>query len=102
MSSMVVTIGEAGESHRCTFLRPRPDRPVLELEHTDRFRKVANRYPRRVNEAYSFDIARALADDDETVAATVAHWEAAQGLEPRDWIAIGHAEGRTVDAQREP
>lgn len=64
----------------------------LALAHTNRFRKVATRYPRRVNEAYGFDQARALADDDVTVAATVAAWELVNGLTPRNWLAIGRAE----------
>lgn len=67
---------------------------ALGIEHTNRFRKVSNRYPRRVNEAYGFDTARALADTDDEVAANVAEWERAQGLEPRDWQAIGREEGR--------
>jgi hypothetical protein len=46
--------------------------------------KVANRYPRRIAEAYDGDITRALADDDETVAATVADWERRHGLVVRD------------------
>jgi predicted esterase len=65
----------------------------LAVAHTNRFRRVSNRYPRRVNEAYGFDQARALADDDATVAATVEAWERAQGLAPRDWVAIGRDEG---------
>ena len=64
------------------------------LAQTNRFRQVANRYARRVHEAYGGDEARALADDDETVAATVAAWERANGLEVRDWVAIGKEEGR--------
>ena len=55
---------------------------------------MANRYALRVHEAHGGDEARALADDDETVAATVAAWERANGLEVRDWVAIGKEEGR--------
>jgi hypothetical protein len=63
-------------------------------QHSDRFRTVANRYPRRVAEAYGGDLARAMGDDDATVAERVRQWEIAQGLEPTDWIAVGKAEGR--------
>jgi len=61
------------------------------LRHSERFRQVANRYPSRVAEAYG-GIKRAMRDTDEQVAATVAEWERKQGLEPRDWPAIGAAE----------
>lgn len=64
------------------------------LRHAERFRRVSDRYPRRVSEAYGGDLQRAMADSDEEVAAKVAEWERAQGLEPRDWRAIGRAEGR--------
>ena len=57
--------------------------------HVERFRKVSNRYPRRVAEAYGGDLGRAMADSDKQVAGTVAAWERSQGLEPFDWIAIG-------------
>jgi hypothetical protein len=66
------------------------------VAYSTRFRKVSTRYPRRVAEAYDGDIERALADDDETVAAAVADWERRQGIEPRDWPAIG-AEERADD-----
>jgi hypothetical protein len=33
----------------------------------------------------------------EQVAATVREWEVGQGLEPRDWTAIGRDEGRDDD-----
>jgi hypothetical protein len=62
------------------------------LAHTERFRKVSPRYPRRVAEAYGGNLERALADSDEEVAATVAAWEQAHGLDPRDWSAVGAAE----------
>jgi hypothetical protein len=57
--------------------------------HSERFRKVSTRYPRRVSQAYEGDLSRALADTDQQVAATVRAWERSQGLEPRNWIAIG-------------
>jgi hypothetical protein len=62
------------------------------VAHAIRFRKVSNRYSRRVAEAYAGDVERAMADDDETVAATVAAWERDQGITPRDWPAIGREE----------
>ena len=61
----------------------------VSIRHSDRLRKVSNRYPRRVAEAYDGDLARAMADNDEQVAATVAASERRQGLEPRDSRAIG-------------
>jgi len=60
-----------------------------EAQHTLRFRKVATGYPRAVALAYGRDLARAAADTDEQVAAAVAAWERAEGIEPRDWPAIG-------------
>jgi hypothetical protein len=59
------------------------------VAHSERFRRISNRYPRRVSDAYGGDLARAMADSDKQVAGTVAAWETSQGLEPRDWIAIG-------------
>jgi hypothetical protein len=50
-----------------------------------------------VTYAYGGDLARAMADDDAQVAATVAAWERAQGWEPREWYAIGREEGRGLD-----
>lgn len=67
-------------------------RDPIAVEHTNRFRRVSTRYPRRVSEAYGFDQALAMADSDEEVAATVAEWERQQGLTPRDWQAIGREE----------
>lgn len=64
--------------------------------HSERFRAVSTRYPRRVAEAYAGDIARAAADDDAQVADTVAAWERAHGLPVRDWYALG-AEERDED-----
>jgi hypothetical protein len=55
----------------------------------ERFRKVSNRYPLRVTEAYDYDLDRAMADSDEQVAATVAEWERRHGLPIRDWRAVG-------------
>jgi hypothetical protein len=68
----------------------------LQLDHSMRFRKVSTRYPRRVAEAYGGDLDKAFAESDEVVAATVAAWERSEGLEPRDWRAIG-AEERAMD-----
>jgi hypothetical protein len=62
------------------------------VRHSNRFRAVSNRYPRRVTEAYDGDIEQAARDTDEEVAARVAEWERAQGMEPRDWVAIGRGE----------
>ena len=47
---------------------------------------------RRVAEAYGGDLAEAMADTDEEVAAMVRDWEKSQGLEVRDWGAIGRDE----------
>lgn len=57
--------------------------------HSERFRRVSNGYPNAVALAYGRDLERAAGDSDERVAATVAAWEREQGLEPRDWQAIG-------------
>ena len=62
------------------------------IDHSERFRRVSNRYPRRVAEAYGGDLARAAAATDDEVAATVRAWELAHGLKPRDWQAIGRTE----------
>ncbi|MBA3402795.1 MAG: hypothetical protein H0U05_12520 [Actinobacteria bacterium] len=51
------------------------------IRHSERFRKVANRYPRQVAEAYGLDLARAMADSDEQVAAIVAEWARRVGVE---------------------
>jgi hypothetical protein len=64
----------------------------LRVRHSLRFRQLSNRYPLRVSEAYGGDIEQAAKDTDEQVAARVAGWERAQGLEPRDWAAIGREE----------
>ena len=66
--------------------------PGLRLAHSLRWRRVSTRYPRRVGEAYDGDLALAMTHSDAQVAATVAAWEEGQGLEPRDWHAIGAEE----------
>lgn len=65
---------------------------VVAVMHSERFRKVANRYPRRIAEAYGGGIAGAALASDDEVAATVAEWERQHGLRPRDWPVIGAAE----------
>lgn len=60
--------------------------------HSTRFRRVSNRYPLRVAEAYSGDLKRAMAPSDEQDAAVVAAWERQRGRRPRDWAAIGERE----------
>ena len=67
---------------------PSPER----LSYSERFRKVSNRYPRRVAEAYRGDVTRAMADSDKQVAAKVAAWERRHGLTPINWKALGEAE----------
>ena len=63
-----------------------------------RFRRVANRYALRVHKAYEGAQAKAMADTDEVVAATVAAWEAANGLDVTDWPTVGMVdEGRGED-----
>jgi hypothetical protein len=66
---------------------------------SERFRKVANGYPRTVALAYAGDLAAAAADDDTTVRDGVWRWELSQGIEPRDRQAIGLAERRGDDAE---
>jgi len=56
---------------------------------SERFRKVSNRYPLRVAEAYDHHLEHAMADSDEQVAATVSAWERRNGMPVRDWHAIG-------------
>jgi hypothetical protein len=65
---------------------------LLARRHSERFRKVSNRYPRRVAEAYEGDLSRALRDSDEEVTATVAAWERRQGLDVTDWALVGEQE----------
>jgi hypothetical protein len=62
------------------------------LRHSWRWRQVSTGYPRAVALAYGGDVVAAMADTDEAVAARVAEWERAQGLEPHDWLAIGGEE----------
>jgi len=66
--------------------------PVEWIEHSNRFRKVSDLYPRQVTEAY--EGASAMADSDEEVAAKVAAWERRHGLLVRDWYKWGTEEGR--------
>lgn len=69
----------------------------LAVRHSERFRRVSNRYPRRVTEAYNGDVTAAAAASDDEVARRVADWERASGLEVRDWYAIGRDEQRGDD-----
>ena len=62
---------------------------------SERFRKVSNRYPLRVAEAYDYHLDPAMADSDEQVAATVAEWERRHDQPIRDWRAIGADEQGT-------
>jgi hypothetical protein len=72
--------------------------------HSERFRKVSDRYPRRVAEAYGGDLDAAMAASDEQVAATVANWEKEHGLPVRDWPANRARRGAivTVSARTVP
>ena len=65
---------------------------LLARRHSERFRKVSNRYPLRVSEAYKGDLSRALRDSDEEIAATVAAWERRKGLDVTDWNLVGEQE----------
>jgi hypothetical protein len=62
---------------------------LLTRRYSERFRKVSSRYPRRVAAAYRGDLIRAMTDNDEQVAATVAVWEKGHGLKVTDWITLG-------------
>ena len=62
------------------------------VRHSLRFRRVSNRYPNMVAQAYDRDLAAAAAASDEEVAARVRAWEVANGWPVRDWVAIGAAE----------
>ncbi len=64
----------------------------LRAQHSVRFQKVAMGYPRRVALAYDRNLVQAALDTDEQVAATVAEWERANGLEVQDWLAVGREE----------
>jgi hypothetical protein len=74
-----------------------PDLDPQAVAHSERFRRVSNRYPRRVAEAYEGDLARAMADTDEQVAATVAVWEKSEDTVARDWTAQGLSEREGED-----
>ncbi len=66
-------------------------------QHAHRFRKVSNRYRRRVAERYDGDRAQAMTDtDDDVMAATVAAWKKAQGLKVTDWRALAPAHNGTL------
>jgi hypothetical protein len=60
------------------------DDELIGFQHSERFREVSTRYPRRVSEAYEGDLLAAAADDDMTVAERVASWEGAHGIESPD------------------
>ena len=75
--------------------KPNPD-----FEYTVRFRRVANKYPAIVTNAYNGDTEAAMKDDDDTVAERVREWEISQGREPRDWVAIGRNEGRETTRRK--
>jgi hypothetical protein len=84
------------------LLAEHPEYDELAVRHSVRFRRVSNRYPHEVAHAYGGDLARAMADDDEAVATTVAAYERVQGREPQDWPALdredeGRDEGREQD-----
>jgi hypothetical protein len=85
-----------GEDPLCTFaIRVYPEGhpdPEMAVAHSTRFRKVSNRYSRTVAYAYEGDLARAMRDSDEQVAATVAEFERQNGYPVQDWIAIGREE----------
>jgi len=49
-------------------------------QHYERFGKVSTNYPRYVLAAYDGDFRRAMADNDEQVAVTIAAWEKQQGI----------------------
>ncbi len=64
-------------------------------QHAHRFRRVSNRYRRRVAEGYDGDRAQAMTDtDDDVMAATVAAWKKAQGLKVTDWHAVDESHSR--------
>jgi len=65
---------------------------LIATRHSERFRKVSNRYPRRVAEAYGGDLTRAMTDSDDKVKVTAAASERRQGLEVIDWVAVGEQE----------
>jgi len=61
-------------------------------QHYERFGKVSTHYPRYVLEAYDGDFRRAMADNDEQVALTIAAWETQQGIFAREWRPGGQRE----------
>jgi hypothetical protein len=73
------------------------DDQAIAIAHSIRFRRVTNRYPGRVAEAYGLDVERALNDSDEEVAAAVAEWERQHDIRVRDWPAIGRVERALTD-----
>jgi len=72
--------------------RTKRDATAAPALHSLRFRRVSNRYPRTVAEAYDGDIKAAMRATDEEVAERVADWERANGHPVRDWLAIGREE----------
>ena len=72
------------------------DDQAVAIAHSIRFRRMANRYPGRVAEAYGLDVESALNDSDEEVAA-VAEWERRHDIRVRDWPAIGRVERALTD-----
>ena len=77
---------------------PKYDKNDPAIQHSLRFRKVANGYPARVIEAYEGDLAAAARDSDEQVAERVRQWEMAHHCGPIDWVWLGQVdEGREVD-----
>jgi hypothetical protein len=69
-------------------MSPRHD-PAAAEGHSTRFRQVSSKYPHMVARVFGGDLDAAAAATDDQVAAKVAEWELAQGLEPQDWTAIG-------------
>jgi hypothetical protein len=61
-------------------------------QHYERFRKLSIHYLRYVLEAYGGDFHRAMADNDEQVATTIAAWERQQGIVAREWRPAGERE----------
>ena len=79
-------------------MSPRHD-PAAAEAHSTRFRKVSSKYPHAVARAYGGDLDAAAAATDEQVAARVADWERAQGLDPQEWAAIGLLEEQRGDPE---
>ena len=57
-------------------------------QHAHRFRKVSNRYVRRLAERYDGDTRTITDVDDDVVAATVAALRKARGLTAVDWQTV--------------